>query len=304
MTMRAHDGRVSSLLSTQLLRRGFLIEVVGQDIYLTDKVFLAREHWKKPETNFFNVSNVTFDYISTGANQPFDRLRVHDERPLTDVEMLEALLARIDRGILIRTGKPGFPFRLSSPDTPLDLSEIEQLFRWPVIRSEAFHHETEANPAWFADHPLTPKIPLSILEPRVAMLVKAFSAVGCGVWCSCEGHAGRSDLRLEFMGPLHALWAKYLIEKVEIDGIVGFRVIRERDCFSLVIRGLGDPRRAEVITISQEMGMRVGNFLYQNRLQFRVERKRWMTRFRCFSQLPGFEPYEPLQDGPNGVIVC
>ncbi len=268
-----------NLLSTQLLRRGFLIEVTDSGIYLTDNAF-TRINAKLPETIYLERDEIPFQFVSVGACTPYYDFRRDHERPLSDGEVLEALLRRIHAGYLIKTSLHDLPYLVRRPDSLLDENEINELFRWPIIRSESYIHDDQRTPPWFRENTCTPKIPICILESHIALLVKALSAVGCGVWYSCEGHVGKRHPRCELMGPIHALWAKYLLQDAANAGHVGLGVIRRHKRFSLVTHKVPRrPRDTVSLMRSQKLVMDIGQYLYENRIRLRDARVCWISKF-------------------------
>lgn len=267
------------MLSTQLLRRGFLVETEGDTIFLTDNAFL-RSNSKRPETVFLEKKIIPEAFVSTGANKPFWEPRMNDERPLADQEVLTALLNRMDLGYIVKTNTQTRPYRLIVPDHPLTAEQRCVLFEWPIIRSECFHNDKEATLRWFKKKVPTPKIPLCLLESHVALLVKAFSAVGCGIWYSCEGHVNVRHVRCEFMGPIHAFWANYLLEDAAKVGLTGFLIQRKLRYFRLVSSTL--PQRPETqssLELSQLNAIALGVHVYRNRFRLREERVNWVKRY-------------------------
>ena len=267
------------LLSNQLLRRGFLVETDGDKIFLTDNAFL-RTNAKRPETLFLERKIIHEEFVSTGANKPFWEPRMDQERPLADQEVLAALLKRMDLGCVVKTKIHSKPYRLTVPDHPLTVEQRRLLFHWPVIRSECFRNDHEATLSWFRDTVPTPKIPLCLLESHVALLVKAFSAVGCGIWYSCEGHVNVRQVRCEFMGPIHALWAKYLLKDAARVGLTGFVIQRKLRNFRLVSSSLPQrPKTLSSVEASQTNAMKLGEHVYRNRFRFREERFKWLRSY-------------------------
>lgn len=267
------------LLSTQLLRRGFLVETEGETIFLTDNAFL-RTNAKRPETLFLEKRIIPEEFVSTGANKPFWEPRMDHERPLADQEVLAALLDRTDLGGIVKTQTQSRPYRLIAPDHPITAEQRRLLFDWPVIRSECFQHDDEATLGWFRETVPTPKIPLCLLESHVALVVKAFSAVGCGIWYSCEGHVNVRQVRCEFMGPIHAFWANYLLEDAARAGLTGFLIQRKLRYFRLVSSSLPQrPKAQSSVESSQRNAMALGEHVYCNRFRLREERVAWVRRY-------------------------
>ena len=273
-----------SLLSNQLLRRGFLIETDSRSrtIFLSDNAYTYQNPRKKIERCYLKMDGqIPFSFVSTGAIKPFYSDRDEQERPLSDHEVLIVLLERmgLNAGTL-EYGRYG-NYELLQKDIELSNRQISTLFRWPVIRSEAFIHCSFRTMQWFREHALTPKTPLCMLEASVAIVVKALSAVGCGVWCSCEGHLNRRHIRCELMGPVNALWANYLLEDAARAGYHGLQVIRKKHNFCLVTHNPPTrPKTLESLAQARSNAIDIGQYLYLNRLRLRAERKQWLKKFR------------------------
>ena len=273
----------SPLLSNQLLRRGFLIETDNRTISLSDNAYTYRNPRKEPEICFLKRDgDIPFSFVSTGAIKPFYSDRDDQERPLSDHEVLTTLLERMGLNAgTVEYGRYG-QYELLQEDIELGDQQISTLFRWPVIRSEAFIHCSFRTMQWFKKNTLTRKTPLCMLEASVAILVKALSAVGCGVWCSCEGHLKRRHIRCELMGPVNALWANYLLEDAARAGYHGLQVMRKRQNFSLVTHNPPTrPKTLESLTQARANAINIGQHIYLNRLRLRAERERWLQRFRA-----------------------
>ncbi|MFM2007135.1 MAG: hypothetical protein RLZZ09_2790 [Pseudomonadota bacterium] len=268
------------LLSTQLLRRGFLVETDGSSVYLSDNAFL-RMNTKRPETIYLERHIVPRGFVSVGANRPYWERRDDDERPLSDQEVLEVLLLRMNLGGLVKTHDAFRPYRLMTPDHPLTTNQRRLLFDWPAIRSESFHDPDEGKLPWFTEHVSTPKIPLCLLEAHVALLVKAFSAVGCGIWYSCEGHLHRPHVRCQLIGAVHAFWAKYLLEDAAKAGLTPLVVVRNGSNFRMATSNPPRrPRNEASLERSQQIAMDIGEHVYRNRLRLREERVDWLRRYQ------------------------
>ena len=268
---------MNKLLSCQLLRRGFLVETYGPDIYLSDNAYLKKSN-RRPEKIYLENNVIPYRYVSIGADSPIYEDRYQWERPLSDHEVLGELLRRINCGQVVPTGMRETPFRLTCRDHVLDDCQINEFFRWPIVLSEAFVHEDQKTPAWFKENPMTRKMPLAIFESHIAILVKALSAVGCGIWSSCEGHEGRRYPRCELTGPISALWARQILRHASQAGYGGLGVIRRHKRFSIVTDYI--PRKpANLINLrkAQRKVTAIGAYIYQNRFELRNMRSKWLT---------------------------
>ena len=267
------------MLSTQLLRRGFLIETEGDTIYLTDNAYLKINH-KRPETIYLERPIIPMRFVSTGAYNPLWDSRQLEERPLSDQEVLQVLLLRMNLGSLVETGDKSRPYRLTVRDKPLSIEKRNTLFDWPAIRSESFIDHEQGDLPWFSEHVPTPKIPLCLLEAHVALLVKALSAVGCGIWYSCEGHLNRRHVRCQLLGPIHAFWAQYLMDDAAKAGLTPLVVIRKYHSFRLTSHNPPRcPHQQASLERTRQQAMDLGEHIYRNRFRLRDERLHWLRRY-------------------------
>ena len=267
------------LLSKHLLRRGFLIETEGATMHLTDNAYL-KTNARRPENIYLESRSIPRNFVSVGANRPYWSAREDEERPLADQEVLEILLARMQLGGITKTDERLRPYRLTVPDQPMTVELQRILFDWPVIRSESFYEPDEGTLDWFTHHVPTPKIPLCLLEAHVALLVKALSAVGCGIWYSCEGHLNRRHVRCQLLGPIHAFWAQYLMDDAAKAGLTPLVVLRKYRYFRLASHNPPKrPRQPASLDRTRQQAMDLGEHIYQNRFRLREERLHWLRRY-------------------------
>jgi|GEM_PF-4755763 len=267
------------LLSQQLLRRGFLIETEGRRIYLTDNAYTRCIRRKRPEYCFLEEDIIPVNFVSVDAHKPFTSDRDYEERAFSDVELLQILLDRLHLGELVSTGQRNRPWQLSCDDQELHSRKMALLFNWPVIQSEAWWANMEKSIDWFKERPHDLKVPLCILEAHIALLVKALSSVGCGVWASCEGHRSDDQVFVYLKGTIHGLWAKYLIQDAAQFNVIGMHLIRKETLFKLstIPQANSD---SEALTRSRQQAMDFGVHVYQNRIRLRSERQQWLQQFR------------------------
>lgn len=245
------------LLSSALLDRGVLLEVRGQDIYLTDNLY-----FRPPRNNWVR----------------------HNGGPL-DTWMIGQLLRSLELNERIAPSPdPNLPWLLEQPDRLLDDTQIQCLFDQP-------HHQEEAcGPGhWrcglkqFKRHAHGPKLPLALLDPHIAILVKGYSAVGCFSYCACqgyaehEGHRGRQSLRIDFIDRINSDWARHLLDKAQASGlelpdlIMNGKLLLETDS-SLESSERDMPRL-------WRQAISLGRFMYDNRVALRGERQEWAEHY-------------------------
>lgn len=245
----------STSLSGCLLRRGFLIERIGREVYLTDNAFLGR--------------NVEYD---NRRNTP------------CDASFLRILLEKIGCGKLEETGDSHLPYRISVPEQPLGHRQRALLFEERPIKVEAGYNKADAAARIFAAHPTAKKPPLVWLETHVALLVKGLNAVGCGTWSACEGHVDRGFLHVSLMPGLHSAWGEQLVQRARQDGVPLLHLAwqRESDDGAMLAatpgdsQGMpGDYRRMQWLSQVREEAILLGLYLYTNRRHLRAQRAEW-----------------------------
>lgn len=273
--------RQTLTLYKQLLRRGFLVEKEGDRIFLTNNAYLKTSRWRKPETLFFESDEIPFDHVSSSAVRPDFWPCPYDRRAPADQEVLQHLLARIGDPAMTFLGNEHRAWALSMRDRELHPHEVEALFRWPAIRSESWNDSRYCGRTWGLKRGHAPKVPLALMEAHIALFVKAFSAVGCWIWVSCEGH---EDERLPICvigdGP-HTRWARHLMKDVEAAGLGGLRMVRPQHYCALV-PDTADFRRAPKdlaeLEAMRRCYMDIGEYVYENRYRLREERAVWARR--------------------------
>lgn len=245
------------LLSSALLDRGVLLEVRGQDIYLTDNLY-----FRPPRNNWVR----------------------HNGGPL-DTWMIGQLLRSLELNERIAPSPdPNLPWLLEQPDRLLDDTQIQCLFDQP-------HHQEEVcGPGhWrcglkqFKRHAHGPKLPLALLDPHIAILVKGYSAVGCFSYCACQGYTehdgqrGRQPLRVDLIDRINSDWARHLLDKARAsdlklpDLIMNGQLLIETDA------SLESPERDMQRLWRQAISL--GRFMYDNRVALRGERRIWAEAY-------------------------
>jgi hypothetical protein len=96
------------------------------------------------------------------------------------------------------------------PRAPLaeELESIFQVFGGGEAVSWA-HWERWAN---FRNRRHGPKVPVRALDPFVARLVKAVTAIGLGTCSACDGH-GENRALIHFTGPYHSAWFQIVLDE-------------------------------------------------------------------------------------------
>ncbi|MBF0236680.1 MAG: hypothetical protein HQM12_03160 [SAR324 cluster bacterium] len=171
-----YDLPPSELLCDVLLARGFFVELFDNQIILSDNALL------KPSS--------------------FQRLF---DTKIHDALSLERLLRFSDLGEL-----HGHNLIVLRP--PITKNKVRLLFESRHVGGEVcyrLHSKCWNN---FKKYQHGFKIPTSVLDTHVAILVKAFSACGCNTWLSCEGY--QNNAYIYFIGPYHGLWAQMIFKKI------------------------------------------------------------------------------------------
>ncbi len=244
------------MLSAALLARGFLVELVGDDIYLTDNAYLLQNKDKR--------------------NQAFP----------DDADFLAATMQRLNLGVLEKTGEPTRPFRLTQPDQIIRSQDLTTLFTYKhVWRKECYPYGAE-DPYLFRTSIHGFKLPTASLDPHVALLVKALSATGCFTFSSCDGYCvgdtlnGPSPLYVSLAGEINTAWAQRMFNQALDAGIQlpDLQLDRPNDYLgefltkeAVATRELGSVRRQAI---------ELGRFLYINRFLFRRLRNQWVEAYR------------------------
>jgi len=181
-------------LSSALLARGFLVDLIGNDIFLTDNACL---HGSGPEFRRTYPSDAVF---------------------------LAITLSRIGLDGLSRTNDPVRPFKLIHGDQILTDSQVSTLFDHEHVQRQASYLSDMEAPYYFRRRLHGIKVPTSVLDPHVALLVKALSATGCFSFSSCDGHepdgpCGTMPLEVSLVGEMSTAWAKHMLAQAAGAGI-------------------------------------------------------------------------------------
>lgn len=245
-------------LSAVLLRRGYLIDTEHLTIYLTDNSYFRR-NWYEAVYN-------------TPAHS-------------TDQVHLAALLKRLDLGSIKPSRLPNRLYSLTQDDKLLSTEEISSIFSGDDVETGHAYSLHEESFTYFLKHPYGYKVPLAALDPHVAFLVKAFSAVGCYTWRSC---GGRTELDAEHMRLLQVnfaceastAWAIHLFKQAQAHGIAlsGLHIDAEKLALLEVTTGTFGSQRN--LARAQSEAIDFGLFIYENRMRIRAERLSWASNFK------------------------
>ncbi|HOA06575.1 MAG TPA: hypothetical protein PK419_02790 [Spirochaetota bacterium] len=172
------------LLKEVLLKRGFLVEFVDYNeqihLILSDNSYVL--------------------------NNPIDKQEKRNV--ITDAEYLIKLCKSINLCIDLRN----IQYMEILWNGIIDSEFINNLFASFVVQREMqmpYHNKT----SHFVNHVRGKKIPLSQLEPGIALLVKALSSIGIDTWSSCDGH-GDKNASVCFTGELYSMWCEFVIADV------------------------------------------------------------------------------------------
>lgn len=240
-------------LSAALLARGFLVECVDDDIYLTDNAYLPRSKysssWRFPD----------------------------------DEDFLTATLQRLDLGTLIRTGDSARPFRLSQPEQVLNDQKLTSLFTYQHVSNGMLYPYGADDSDVFRARVHGLKMPIASLDSHVALLVKALSAVGCFTHSSCDGHPNKvvgSPLCVSLAGEISTEWARYLINQAIGAGVhLPDLLVAEHEDYSGTIT-TEQYVAAKRLVCTRRQAIELGCFLYNNRFLLRQQRIQWIEGYR------------------------
>jgi len=298
---------MSTLLSEVLLDRGVLLQVHGRDIYLTDNCYFGpplgyHPNWSQHTPGLTDAQTLGQLLRTTGLSPELleqqaavlhrHLAELHDpESPDyasdTTHRLIKALSNRLQALPAALRHKL---VRLQQQNVNLDERQVKALFAQPHYRAEA-----RGDYGWhgqglrrFQRRLVSPKTPLAVLDPHIAMLVKALAAVGCYSWCSCQGYAdsesrdGRAPLRIDLIDKINADWAQHLIDiagqqlailDLEVRGTL---LIETEHSLNSADRALGKVRTQAI---------QLGRFIYRSRLLLRAERKAWTAQYAAHTSL-------------------
>lgn len=245
-------------LSAALLARGFLVEMVDNDIYLTDNAYLLRSNQRS------------------------------NSRYPDDEDFLAATLQRLDLGTLIKTCESACPFRLSQPDQILDDQRVIALFTYPHVLSEVQYPYGADDSNVFRSRVHGHKMPAAALDSHVALLVKALSAVGCFTLSSCDGYQSKVEGQFSFPAPLYVslagelstAWARYLFNQALNAGVhlPDLLLVDHEDQSGTLLTE--QDVRSEKLLHARRQAIELGLFLYNNRLLLRQWRSKWIKAYQ------------------------
>ena len=247
-----------SFLSSALLDRGFLIETIGQDIYLTDNAYLH-------------------DYKSSS------RLSLQGGHDQADSDFLRKMLEQLDLGGLKKTSSANRPLRLDACDQRLAPWQVDKLFRSRHVRQESGYNLFEARPSNFKRRVHGQKISVAVLDTHIALLVKGLSAVGCFTYSACEGHenhavTGSLPLHVGLVGEASTAWALQLLADANMAGVVmpdlhiQGDMLRERQASV-------DSEQRDLEKVRQQ-AVALGRYLYTHRQRLRSKRLLWAEQYQ------------------------
>ena len=169
-----YKSEANKLLFDILLARGFLVELNDDQLSLSDNALLKSSKYQ----SMFDTN-------------------IHDGL------FLEKLLEVSDLGEVKRN-------YVIDPNQPISKEKVRRLFKSKHVTGESgyLNYKQRWNQFKF-EHGV--KIPTSVLDTHVAILVKAFSAAGCNTYSSCEGKTDESCI--SFVGSYHEKWGGMIIEE-------------------------------------------------------------------------------------------
>ena len=247
-----------SFLSSALLDRGFLIETIGQDIYLTDNAYLH-------------------DYKSGS------RLSLQGGHDQADSDFLRKMLEQLDLGGLKKTSSANRPLRLDACDQRLAPWQVDKLFRSRHVRQESGYNLFEARPSNFKRRVHGQKISVAVLDTHIALLVKGLSAVGCFTYSACEGHEnhsmwGNRPLHVGLIREANLAWAEQLLADANMAGIETPDLHIQGDMLREVQVSVESEQR-DLHKVRQQ-AVALGRYLYTNRQQLRTKRLFWAEQYQ------------------------
>lgn len=246
------------MLSSALLDRGFLVETIGRDIYLTDNAYLG----------------------SQGSHYRHIHLADRDQ---TDLELLRELLEQLELGSLRRTSSTDRPLRLDVQDRRLAPWQVEKLFCSRHVRRESGGNLREDRPSSFKRCMHGQKVSLALLDTHVALLAKGVSAAGCSTYSACEGHEnhdvlGNLPLHVGLFGEINVAWARQLLASAHAAGVLTPDLHIQGDMLRECQASVGSERR-ELVKVRQQ-AIALGRYLYAHRQRLRAERLIWAEHYQ------------------------
>jgi len=246
-------------LSAALLARGFLVELVDDEIYLTDNAYLSRD-----ESN--------------------SRSRFPD-----DAAFLAKTLTRLNLGALVKTSQLARPFKLTQTDQYLNTQQLTALFTYKHVWLKDQYPYGADDPYLFQKSIHGFKVPIACLDPHVALLVKALSAVGCFTYSSCDGyHIGGpygppSYLFIAFAGEINTAWAQHIFNHALAAGVQLPDIEICYDVYLEYILTERYPTDRQLINVRRQL-IGLGQYVYTNRLWLRGQRSEWTKTYRSLKK--------------------
>ncbi len=225
-----------------LLKRGFLVELQGKELFLTDNALIEKRK-----------NEVTHSMWSYKAKN--------------DPDFLSELLENSNIGSLENErdlGHKTTPYRITIKDEhKICPGCLGYLFDFNQIGGESGYMVFEGYWRRFSKYKTGYKIPVSVLEPCIALLVKALSSVGVRTYSSCDGH-GEREAHVSFIGIYDALWAEQLTDS--ISSILNFKYTRWEGGGITIHKQLN--AKTYSVNYFSEL-FQMGIYLYKNRKFFR-----------------------------------
>lgn len=216
-----------------------------------------------------------------------------------DARLLQACLTRMGLySALSPWPVDALPFRLVMPDQPLSSTDMDALFEGRHVES-CVELPASNGVDRFRRNRFRPRVPLAALDPRIALLVKALSAVGCETWSSCQGRYARDvqspplppvlggsscplpsaqpsvPLHVEIIDGVNADWARHLLNDASRNGIVCEAFHVHDSALDETPQNLFAPGRD--LNRLWEAAAALGRFLFHNRQRLRETREAWIS---------------------------
>ena len=249
---------LTTSLSSALLDRGFLVETIGQEIYLTDNAYLH-------------------DYNDRSRRS----LQIgHDQ---ADSEFLREMLGQLDLGGLKKTSFATRPLRLDAHDQRLVSWQVDKMFSSRHVRQESGYNLFEARASNFKRRVHGQKISVAVLDTHIALLVKGLSAVGCFTYSACEGHeyhavTGSLPLHVGLVGEGSIAWALQLLADAKMAGIELPDLHIQGDMLRELQASVGSEQRD--LEQVRRQAVALGRYLYTNRHRLRSKRLLWAEHYQ------------------------
>jgi len=186
---------------------------------------------------------------------------------ISDQKYLQMLLERS------KFGRYGSGRRiLLDQDQKITKSQVDVFLRFIRISGETGYDSIMNRPNRFFNTSESKlrsfKIPVVVLEPFIALLVKAYSAIGISTCFSCDGH-GSADASVSFLSYPYSRWAE-LVTQIALKNTKPNSKWDFTD-WHLTIKGKNHD------TLYYKGILDVARFLYENRIEFLEMKRRVIT---------------------------